>query len=709
MRAVPVPVQAAGEHERAEQLFLQIAEQVPERRDVCIYNIAVMAEQDGHFDVADELYGEVETRRLVVVADGGSGETDQLLLRARMGIVNILDHWGHLDKAEELCTEVLASQTAHLGEDHPDTLRSQMNLAGFVGERGAYEQARRLAEQVHAKQVASLGADHPDVLLTQHNKLRLAALRIEADNRAAAAAAGGGGAGRGRRRSSTASTGGGGGGGTSPRRGGQPNRVSATPPAADHSDSLAELPTPRTELWEEASRLQAAGEFGEAELLYVELAEQDPARADLCLYNIAVMHEQAGNYETADMIYSNVETRRLAVLNGSSGGGGGGEGTDGKPKSKTSQRSDDQLLLRARMGIVNILDHWGHHQVAEELCTEVLASQTAHLGEDHPDTLRSQMNLAGFVGERGDTAAARRLIELVHEKQAASLGADHPDVLLTRYNLGCLLADEGDLAAAEAVCEAVAQAQALALGPAHPAVIRTQANLAELTGSGAFIGLPPPPPAGAALGTLRLTLLSAERLRPTRHRGGSSGSGSGWQATTASGAEVTGLESGRCRPYALAAVAGAGGLAQRSEPAGGSPGGGGGGGTVADKKLSWEAAGGGGVLEFRLQELPEYLRLFCFDALGSDAATTTAADGSRRLAWSTDGDAFCGAGELGWVAGATAGPFEELRGVELQWPAGGDVWQADYARLPAVGGRTAWGDSVEPAGLLQVKVRWVPP
>lgn len=52
-------LQADGEHEEAEHLFLEVAEQDPERTDLCIYNIAVIAETDGDHTAADELYGKV--------------------------------------------------------------------------------------------------------------------------------------------------------------------------------------------------------------------------------------------------------------------------------------------------------------------------------------------------------------------------------------------------------------------------------------------------------------------------------------------------------------------------------------------------------------------------------------------------------------------------------------------------------------------------
>ena len=50
-----------------------------------------------------------------------------------------------------------------------------------------------------------------------------------------------------------------------------------------------------------------------------------------------------------------------------------------------------------------------------------------------------------------------------------------------------------------------------------------------------------------------------------------------------------------------------------------------------------------------------------------------------------------------WVAGVGAGAFEELRWVDLEYPAGGDVWARELEG-PA-----------EPAGRVQVKLTWTPP
>ena len=144
----------------------------------------------------------METRRLAVL---GAGEPpDQLLLRARMGIVNVLAHWGHIEVAAELCAEThraqvrastcssssiksrrhtdttrLPLQADQLGAEHPDTMRSLMNLAGLAGEVGDLVRARELTDQVHALQEATLGPDHPDVLLTRYENCKILNVHLE--------------------------------------------------------------------------------------------------------------------------------------------------------------------------------------------------------------------------------------------------------------------------------------------------------------------------------------------------------------------------------------------------------------------------------------------------------------------------------------------------------------------------------------------------
>lgn len=97
--------------------------------------------------------------------------------------------------------------------------------------------------------------------------------------------------------------------------------------------------------------------------------------------------------------------------------------------------------------------------------------------------------------------------------------------------------------------------------------------------------------------------------------------------------------------------------------------------------------------------LPPFLRLYCFDELCPPPPAAEAAGGPAALARRYDVDALLGVGEAEWVAGAGAGSFEETRWVDLQHPAGGDVWSAELL---------LWQDT-RVHGRLQVKVLWTPP
>lgn len=134
-----------------------------------------MAEQRGEYEMAEEVYIQVEQRRLAAQLDQDDGP-DQLMLRARMGIVNVLDELvtrphqcpmvmrdsrliavvlfqGHTQEAELLCEALCRDQAKALGPTHPDTLRSQMNMATFSIQRGSVLAAGLLMKHVEAAQV----------------------------------------------------------------------------------------------------------------------------------------------------------------------------------------------------------------------------------------------------------------------------------------------------------------------------------------------------------------------------------------------------------------------------------------------------------------------------------------------------------------------------------------------------------------------------
>eukprot|EP01052_Picozoa_sp_SAG31_P022423 SAG31_NODE_1783_length_7280_cov_105.645314_4_plen_1810_part_00 len=657
----------------AERKFLQVAEEDDSKSDLCIYNVAVIQERLGNVDEAREVYAQVEMRRLARLGEE-TADGDQLLLRARMGLVNVLDHLGDHAEAEKLCRETHAKQCAaeQLGPDHPDSLRSLSNLAGLVGERGDSEsvtEAKAMAENVYDRQVTVLGADHPDVIISQHNKWRLAVLHNAEQRR--------------RRRSSGALS-----NAYQESKSSRPRRLSARPPTGGTDDLDSTLLTPRQVMFADASRLQADGHLEEAEKAFLDLAEHpdvDQYQADICLYNVAVMAEQRGDYEHADEVYGVVEARRVQSLG------------PGAPP--------DQLLLRIRMGIVNLLDEQGHLDAAEQLCQNVFEQQKEHLGKDHPDTLRTEMNLAGFAQERGDLTAAKSTIKDVQARQAASLGSDHPDVLLSKYNLGSMHADAGDFAEAAALVQEVTEHQALALGMAHPSVIRMKIGLSDLLGTGEFVVIAPPASRTAPLGKLEVTVEMAEKLRPTRRKIKATRGRQRYAVMPAGGGRMGDEEAvvatEHVRPYLLVCC-GNSGLAGRTST-----------GTVGiDRgRPTWVTdkhdRGLSSALTFELSHLPAFLRLYCFDELDprcgneiDDSETGQSLQMQNILARRCDVDAFVGAGAYMLDDRFDFDPFEEQLDIDLHFPVRGTVWDSDLL---------TYADETKVAGRIRISVQWVPP
>eukprot|EP01051_Picozoa_sp_SAG22_P011840 SAG22_NODE_1176_length_5248_cov_3.965819_2_plen_1088_part_00 len=547
-------------------------------------------------------------------------------------------------------------------------------------------------------------------------------------------------------------------GGGERRCGSRSRLLSARPPLATYADhrrlsasstASSSVPSrPEDERrwmpsrWEAAAAAHAAGDIAMAEELFLEVAEssgQDPAAAELCLYNIAVMAEQAGDYAGADEVYAEVERRCLARLHAQRL----------LPAMTAAVAAADQLLLRVRTGVANLLDQRGHTEAAEALCGEVAAAQAELLGEQHPDTLRSLLNLSGFKAAQGTAAGlqeAGELAAMVADALAHVSGPSSPDALLARYHLGWLKAAAGDVYAAAQLVAEVADAQAAALGRQHPVraddtfflvfmdllfcicrvcrsnatpwtnresvtlqdVLRARRSLAELLGQGGqFMQLPPPPPSGTPLGTLRVVVLAAEQLRPTRQpvpapAAESQGTALSpppppkWTATTA-GRGTAMLDSGVASVYMLL-VAGLGGLAGRTNAAAVTDGMKGGGADWSD---------GSGEVCFSLQAAAPWLRFYCFDELYDDSQDGGADD--CMLARRYDGDSFVGVGEF---QGPHSGSREKAGWVEERWigleVAAADAW-VESEQLLGQGSGGGGGGGAGRAGRVRVRVTWEPP
>ena len=66
------------------------------------------------------------------------------------------------DLAEALFEDILASQRASLGQDHPDTLRTLRDLGKLKRQQGDWEGAQKFVEQADASFGKLLGTKHPE-------------------------------------------------------------------------------------------------------------------------------------------------------------------------------------------------------------------------------------------------------------------------------------------------------------------------------------------------------------------------------------------------------------------------------------------------------------------------------------------------------------------------------------------------------------------
>jgi tetratricopeptide (TPR) repeat protein len=121
----------------------------------------------------------------------------------------------------------------------------------------------------------------------------------------------------------------------------------------------------------------------------------------------------------------------------------------------------------------------GQYARAETLFKEALASRTAKLGADHPDTLTTKNNLAGLYWSRGQYTRVEPLIKEIVEARTAKLGADHPHTLTAKNNLAMLYQAQGQHAKAEPLLREALEAVRPKLGLAHPNTRTIIDNLAD--------------------------------------------------------------------------------------------------------------------------------------------------------------------------------------------------------------------------------------
>lgn len=137
-----------------------------------INNLAVLLQQQGHFDRAAQLFEEVVSTRKEVL-----GEAHPDTLTALNNLAGNFKATEQLDAAKKLYVETLEQRGLMLGSKHPNTLATINNLAVVYNGQGKWEQAFELYKEGISASEEVLGMHHPNTLNAKSNAGNLALRR----------------------------------------------------------------------------------------------------------------------------------------------------------------------------------------------------------------------------------------------------------------------------------------------------------------------------------------------------------------------------------------------------------------------------------------------------------------------------------------------------------------------------------------------------
>ncbi|WP_307860502.1 FxSxx-COOH system tetratricopeptide repeat protein [Actinokineospora baliensis] len=275
---------------------------------------------------------------------------------------------------------VLQIESAHLGNDHPDTLSSQNNLANALNQLGRYNEATELHLATLEAFRHSLGNSHPRTLNSQNN-LAGALSKLGRYNEAA-----------------------------------ELHRATLETRRRTLGDNHPHTLNSQNNL---ANALHQLGHHHEtAELHRATLEARRRILGDIHPHtldsqnNVAnALKELGRHHEAAELHRATLETRRRTL-------------GDNHPHTLNSQYN-----------LANALHQLGHHHEAAELHRATLETRRRTLGDNHPHTLNSQYNLANALHQLGHHHEAAELHRATLEARRRILGDDHPDTQSSRKNL----------------------------------------------------------------------------------------------------------------------------------------------------------------------------------------------------------------------------------------------------------------------------------
>jgi serine/threonine protein kinase len=368
--------------------------------------------------LADTLKGAVEQLQ-------GSSIGDPLVVAAMQDTLGqSLLALGDHPSAITLFERALATRTAKLGSEHPDTLGSMNNLAAAYQAAGRLEEALALLEEALRLGRSKLGSENPATLASMNNLARAyhAAGRLD-------------------------------------------EALPLFEQALAHSRTRLGPEHPRVlqSMTNLALAYKTAGRLKEALPLYeaamaLSQAQLGPQHPDTLatMNNLAGAYQAAGRLDEAVPLYEQTLMLRKAALGPL------------HPDTLTSMSNLASAYLAA-----------GLLAEAVPLHEEALALFRSRLGPEHPATLTTMSNLAWAYQKADRLQDALPLYEQTLMLRKATLGAQHPDTLNSMNNLASAYYAAGRLDQALPLLEETLALQKTKLGPEHPATLTTMNNLAS--------------------------------------------------------------------------------------------------------------------------------------------------------------------------------------------------------------------------------------
>jgi tetratricopeptide (TPR) repeat protein len=128
--------------------------------------------------------------------------------------------------------------------------------------------------------------------------------------------------------------------------------------------------------------------------------------------------------------------------------------------------------------VTGCLYYDGRYKEVEPWYLQVMETNKAVLGEEHPDTLVSMGNLASTYRNQGRWKEAEELHTKVLEICSRVLGKEHPDTLTTMQNLAWTYREQRRFSDAEGFETQVLDARKRVLSEEHPSMLISMGNLA---------------------------------------------------------------------------------------------------------------------------------------------------------------------------------------------------------------------------------------